>query len=170
MGIKNPTTYNESFKRDSVAKLLSPDSYGLAATARKVGVPSSTLYGWKQKYAMNNTIMSKNKLKEWSPEKKLEAISKTYSMTEQELGNYLRSNGLHSSDLDKFKADFYSSISMSKDRGRPKLDPEIFELRKEKKKLERDLKNTQAALAEQSARIILLKKSHEIWGTKEDGE
>ena len=160
--------YNENFKEDSVAKLLASNSHGLSATARKIGVAPSTLYGWKKKYAMANIIMSKNKLKEWSSEKQLEIIIKTSSMAEQELGNYLRANGLHSSDLDKFKLDI--SNSLKRERGRPKIDPEIVELRKEKKKLERYLKNTQAALAEQSARIILLKKSHEIWGTKEDDE
>jgi len=169
MGVSNPTTYSKDFKMSSIAKLLAPGSSGLTVTARKIGVSPSTLFGWKKKYAMSH-IMSRSKsrtIHNWSPEQKLEAIMKTYSMSEQELGAYLRTNGLHSTDLDDFKNE---SLSGFKTKGRPKLDPEVVELRKHGKELKRDLRRTQAALAEQSARIILLKKSHEIWGTNEDDE
>ena len=90
-------------------------------------------------------------------------------MDEQELGEYLRSNGMHSSDLQSFRDDFIDSKKKDK-RGRPALDPEIHNLRKEVKSLNSNLKRKDAALAEYSARVILLKKSHEIWGTNEDDE
>ena len=113
--------------------------------------------------------MKKSNKKEWTPEQMLEAIIKTASMNEQELGEYLRSNGLLSSELEAFKNDFIN-FKKEKKRGRPQLDPEVVKLRKQEKQLQRELRKTQTALAEQSARIILLKKSHEIWGTNEDDE
>jgi transposase len=91
----------------------------------------------------------------------------TYSMSEEDLGKFLRSNGLHSSDLEAMKKE---CLPGSNTRGRPKLEPELVELRKQIKGLSSDLKRKDAALAEYSARVILLKKSHEIWGTKEDDE
>ncbi len=165
----NKKAYTNSFKENAISMLLRPGGLGLSATARKIGIAPSTLFGWKKKYA-NGIEMKKSKNKaicNWTPEQKLEAIIMTASMSENELGEYLRSNGLHSSDLELFKSDF---ISSAPSRGRPKLDPEVVELRKQEKQLKRDLKRTQAALAEQSARIILLKKSHEIWGVDEDDE
>jgi transposase len=162
-------TYNEDFKQAAVKKLLAPESEGLNATARKISIAPSTLYGWKKKYA-SDTPMKKtnyNPLENWTPEQKLEAVIKTASMSEQEVGEYLRIHGLHSSDLELFKE---ACLPTSTLRGRPKLDPEVVELRKQKKNLERDLRRTEKALAEQSARIILLKKSHEIWGVPEDDE
>lgn len=168
MGSLNPTTYTESFKENAVRKLVGPGSPGLNATARKIGLPASTLYGWKKKYAMHSSMKNNNKgSKVWTPEQKLEVVMKAFSMSENELGEYLRSNGLYSSDLDAFREECLSGL---KSKGRPKLDPEVVGLRKEKKTLERDLKRTEKALAEQSARIILLKKSHEIWGDPEDEE
>lgn len=161
--------YSESFKENAVKKLLLPGSGGLSATAKKLNIPPTTLFGWKKKYA-NNSIMNGKKDKstnQWSAEEKLEAVIKTASMSENEFGEYLRANGLHSSDLEAFKKELISSIPA---KGRPKLDPEIVELRKANKQLERDLKRQTTALAEQSARIILLKKSHEIWGVEEDEE
>jgi len=159
--------YSESFKKNAVQKFLSSNSGTLKNTADKLGVPMSTLYGWKAKYA-NVTDMTKSKKnKSYSQEQKLEFLIKTSSMSESKLGAYLRSEGLLSSDLDLFKSELTSSLPT---KGRPKLDPELVNLRKEHKLLKRDHKKTQAALAEQSARIILLKKSHEIWGVKEDDE
>ena len=111
---------------------------------------------------------SKNKsITDWTPEQKLEAIAKTYSMNEDELGEYLRANGLYSSDLESFKSD---ALNGFKSKGRPKLDPEVTKLRKQNNELSRNIKKKDKALAEYSARVILLKKSHEIWGEPEDDE
>jgi len=163
------SSYTEDFKKNAVETLLRPGSGGLSVTSRKLNIPDTTLIGWKKKYG-NISSMKKSKNKsnnDWTPEQKLEAIAKTYSMNENELGEYLRANGLYSSDLESFKTD---ALNGFKSKGRPKLDPEVIELRKEKKLLKRDLKRNQKALAEQSARIILLKKSHEIWGEPEEDE
>lgn len=159
--------YTESFKKNAVEKFLNSNSGTLKSAADKLGVPISTLYGWKHKYANITSMTKSKKNKNYSPEQKLEILIKTSSLTEPELGTYLRSEGLLSSDLKMFKVDLVSSVPT---KGRPKLDPEIVSLRSNVKSLSKDLKKTQRALAEQSARIILLKKSHEIWGVPEDDE
>lgn len=160
-------TYNEEFKRNAVKALLMPGSPGLNATARKFDMSSSTLYTWKKKYARDTPMKKSKKIEGWSAEQKLDVVIKTSSMAEEELGEFLRSNGLHSSDLKTMKLE---CLPASNSRGRPRLDPELSQLRKQNKELQRDLKRKDAALAEYSARVILLKKSHEIWGTDEDEE
>jgi transposase-like protein len=107
------------------------------------------------------------KSKEWTPEAKLEAIIKSTTMSENELGEYLRANGLHSSELEQWKQEFYSS---QKGPGRPRIDPELANLKAKEKELTKDLKRKDRALAEMSARIVLLKKSRLIWGDGEDDE
>ena len=164
--------YNNSFKENAVRQLLMPGSPGLSAVADHIGIPRSTLFSWKKKCAKNEGMKNqnqnkKNKNDSWTAEKKLEAIIKTGSMSENERGEYLRSNGLHSSDLESFKEGFIASLPS---KGRPKVDPEMAELKKKNKALEKDLRKKDKALAEFSARVILLKKSHEIWGEPEDGE
>jgi len=159
--------YNEAFKKNAVESLLLPGSLSLSATARKFDVSPSTLCNWKKRYANHSSMEKSKRTNDWTPEQKLEAIVKTSSMSEQGLGEYLRSNGLHTSDLESFKNDY---LSASNSRGRPKLEPELVKLRKQVKELSSDLKRKDAALAEYTARVILLKKSHEIWGTKEDDE
>jgi len=106
-------------------------------------------------------------LKQWSLEEKLDVVIKTASMNEEELGEFLRSNGLYRSDLEAFKKDL---VSPSSSKGRPRRDPAVVALQKKNKALTRELKRKDAALSEYAARVILLKKSHEIWGTNEDDE
>jgi hypothetical protein len=88
-------------------------------------------------------------------------------MNEKQLGEFLRSNGLHSSDLEQWKQDFYST---QQSLGRPRLDPELVELRAKEKELSRDLKRKDKALAEMAARIILIKKSQLLFGVNEEDE
>lgn len=65
-------------------------------------------------------------LKDWTPEEKLDAIIKTASMTEHERGEYLRSHGLYSANLEQWKKDCTNGLQS--DLGRPKKDPEVFKL------------------------------------------
>ena len=82
------SSYTEDFKKNAVETLLRPGSGGLSVTSRKLNIPDTTLIGWKQTDG-NISSMKKSKNKsnnDWTPEQKLEAIAKTYSMNENELG------------------------------------------------------------------------------------
>mgnify|MGYP006219503339 FL=1 len=120
----------------------------------------------QKKYAKIQAMKSD---KAWSPEKKFDFIIKISTLDDTERGKLLRSEGLHSSDIDDWKKDFCSSIK-SQGPGRPRKDPEVLKLRQNEKELKRDLRRKEKALAEMSARVVLLKKSREIWGVNEDDE
>lgn len=132
--------------------------------SEKLGVHHTSIRNWMK---IHGNTPDMKKPKEWTPEDKLEAIIKTATMTENELGAYLRANGLHSEEIEQWKQDFYST---QKSKGRPKLDPELVELRNKEKELSRDLRRKDRALAEMSARVILLKKSRAIFGESEEDE
>lgn len=163
-------SYSPDFKKAAVQKLFGPQSLGLSGTARHYGVPATTLFAWKTKVA-DRAVMNKSNNKKgllnWTAEEKMEAIITTAKMSENELGEYLRSKGLNSCDLETFKNDFLSGMPA---RGRPKLDPELVQLRQECHALKKDLNKKDKALAEVSARIVLLKKSQLLWGEPEDDE
>jgi len=163
------SSYNTDFKEMAVRKLLLPGAPTLTEVAREIGISPSTLFGWKQKYVNGSGMKSKKSksAKNWTAEQKLKAVAETLSLSENELGEYLRKNGLHSSDLQEWKDQFLKS---QKGAGRPKKDPEIFQLKKKEKELQRELRRKDKALAEMSARVILLKKSHAIFGVDEDDE
>lgn len=156
--------FSQEFKSSIIQKCLIPGGPSLAFLAKEHGISPTTLYYWKRKYA-NDSGMSKSK--KWTPEKKFEAIVKTASLNENELGEYLRTNGLHRSDIEQWKNDFYTSQRLP---GRPRKDPEIAKFEANEKKLKKDLRRKERALAEMSARVILLKKSQEIFGDDEEDE
>jgi len=161
-------SYTEGFRSMAVAKLTSPGSPGLNATAQELGIPAPTLFGWRKKYA-NSYFMKNNKKKnnEWTPEYKLQVIAETLLLSKKGLGEYLRKNGIYSSDLEEWKNNFYNS---QKGAGRPRKDPKMQELEKREKELTKNISRKDKALAEMSARIVLLKKSHLLFGGTEDEE
>lgn len=132
--------------------------------SEKLGVHHTSIRNWMK---IHGNTPDMKKPKEWTAESKLEAIIKTATMTENELGAYLRANGLHSKEIEQWKQDFFSA---QKSVGRPKVDPELIELRNKEKELSRDLRRKDRALAEMSARVILLKKSRAIFGESEEDE
>lgn len=156
--------YSEDFKQSIVQKILMPGGPTIMQTSEKMGVHHASIRNWVKSYGKRSGMP---KTKEWTPEKKLQAIAHTLSMSEKELGEFLRSNGLHSSDLEQWKQDFYSSQQTV---GRPRNDRELNQLRAKEKELSKDLRRKDRALAEMSARVILLKKSHAIFGEPEDDE
>lgn len=157
--------YSEKLKESIVKKITLPGGPSVKDTAVKIGVSDKTIYRWIASYASNSS-MKKSKA-DLSPEEKLIIIVKTFSMPENELGEFLRENGLHSADIDQWKQDFYSA---TKAPGRPRIDPEVVMLRNKEKELSKNLHRKDRALAEMSARVILLKKSHAIFGEPEDEE
>ena len=156
--------HSKEFKESIVQKIMMPGGPTIMQIAEKNGLNHSSIRNWIKIYA-NQSSMKKSK--EWSPERKLIAVAQSLTMTENEIGEFLRSNGLHTNELEEWKQLFYSSL---KSVGRPKLDPELVELRAKEKELSRDLKRKDKALAEMSARVILLKKSHLLFGVNEEDE
>jgi transposase-like protein len=158
------TKYSADFKQSIVQKILMPGGPTIMQTSEKIGVHHASIRNWVKSYGNRSGMKKTN---EWTPEKKLQAIAHTLSMSEKELGEFLRANGLHSSDLEQWKQDFYSSQQTV---GRPKNDRELNQLRAKEKELSKELRRKDRALAEMSARVILLKKSHAIFGEPEDDE
>lgn len=156
--------HSKEFKESIVQKIMMPGGPTIMQLAEKNGLHHSSIRNWIKVYA-NNSSMKKSK--EWTPEQKLEVIMKTFSMSEGERGEFLRANGLHSTDIESWKQDIYSS---QRPVGRPKLDPELVELRAKEKELSRDIKRKDRALAEMAARIILIKKSQLLFGVNEEDE
>jgi len=156
--------YSEDFKQSVVQKILMPGGPKVMGLSKIIGVHSTSIRKWIKIYGKSQSM---NKSIEWSPENKLEVIIKTATMSENELGEFLRENGLHLADIERWKQDIYSSL---KAVGRPRIDPELVQLRNKEKELSKDLRRKDRALSEMSARVILLKKSHAIFGEPEDGE
>ena len=132
--------------------------------ARELEIDDPTIRRWVKKHGRAG-VMSKSD--SWTPEKKLQAVIETSNLEGEELGAYLREHGLHSEDLESWQKDFYRS---QKGPGRPRKDSELAAAQKENKALEKDIRRKDKALAELSARVVLLKKKNLLWSEGEDDE
>ena len=163
--------YSEDIKETMVKKLTHPGGPSTTQLAKEVGIPHQTLSRWIREYANVGGMEKKAKsTKDWSVEEKFEALMETGRLEGEELGKYLRQKGLYSTDLERWKEEFVKKTKAAGQRGRPKKDPELIEARKEQKKLRKELRRKEKALAEASALLVLKKKAELIWGEPEDEE
>ena len=129
-----------------------PSAMSANALAGETGVSQRTLSRWLKEYGRSERRM--NKKRTLGAEEKLQIMVETASMSEAELGEYLRKRGLHTVELDRWKQEALSGLKTEK-RGRPKVDPEVQRLRKKEKSLERELRKKEKALAEASALLVM---------------
>lgn len=78
---------SKEFKEFIIQKIMTPGGPTIMQMSVKTGIGHGSIRNWIKLYA--NPSSMKN-LKEWSPEEKLEIIMKTFFMSENELGEFLR--------------------------------------------------------------------------------
>ena len=65
-------------------------------------------------------MTTKKRPQNWTAERKMEAVIAYKGMNEQEQGSYLRANGLHSVDLDRWCAEILLALSKKPNKRDPK--------------------------------------------------
>ena len=106
-----------------------------------------------------------------SPENQLAVIIETAALNQAEMAEYCRKKGLFAEQIQQWKEAFISSMSTSFGSTTEQRKALAVEQKKDKqtiKKLERELKRKDKALAETAALLVLTKKVQEIWGEAED--
>jgi transposase len=149
-----------------VQKLCTPPKPSALQLSKEVDIPSSTLLRWV--HELGGRKMENRTAEDWSPEERLEAVVKARSLSDDDLGEFLRSQGLFSQDIANWKKDAISGMSSKRKPGRPKHDPDLVAAKEIIKALEKNLRRKDKALAEQTALLILQKKVQEIWGRAEE--
>ena len=105
-------------------------------------------------------MSTKKRPQNWSAEEKMQAVITYGGMDETEQGLYLRSHGLYSVDIQRWREEMLRALS----KKRKKKDPKDRRIRE----LEGDLRRKEKALAETAALLVLKKKAQAIWGDSED--
>jgi transposase-like protein len=161
--------YTETFKREMVKRLTVPGAPSAITLSKEVGVSNASLSKWVRDYGRSESGPRPGKTpKSWSAEEKLEAISETRGLTDEQVGEYLRRKGLHSFHLGQWKKEIMGGLE---EATRPKRkNTEYSLLKKRNKELERELRRKDRALAETTALLVLQKKAQLIWGVKEVDE
>lgn len=165
------TSYTQSFKLKAVQKALSRKT-GITLTeiAQQLGIGVASLYKWIKAVQDKKLILSESNNRESRPQdlgmpQRLELILATANMDEEALGAYCRKNGIFPHHIEQWKRDFI------KQGGAPEMSEyksDLKKLKEENKRLQKELNRKEKALAETAALLVLQKKVHELWGSRDE--
>lgn len=168
-------SYSDSFKRKMVERLLMPNAPSASALSREVGVPQPTLSMWKRSFGTLASVSSNKtpgsasrprRPEDWSAQERLRAVNEASKLADQELGEFLRREGLHEETLAAWRrAAEEAALAALQPAGPTRARGGD---RKRIKQLERELARKDKALAEAAALLVLKKKAQAIWGDEDD--
>ena len=168
--------YTNSFKAKMVQRLSAPNAISAFSLSKEVGVSQSQLSRW---LLLARTVGSMGK--ERPSERTVQTCSSTRPVDEKlrlvmaattlgpdELGEFLRREGLHAAELEQWREAVVEGAKSALEGSAARSSARSADT-KRIKELERELRRKDRALAETAALLVLQKKVHEIWGDGDDG-
>ncbi len=159
--------YPARFKTEMIRKMNGPNARSTRELARESGVHQTTLSHWKRE-ADKLDGMSRRKIKnqtrpgDKTPDEKLDLVLEASLLTDEELGEFLRRNGLHEADLARWREEALAGLGGRRQEKSHQSDVKRIH------ELERELTRKDKALAEAAALLVLKKKAQAIWGDEDD--
>lgn len=171
--------YSASVRARMVRRMIGPNPIAQADLARETGIPQGTLSRWcrqagnlmpvprkkRTPEAATPTVVEAEKPKrpqDWTALERAEVVLKASRLAPQELGEFLRSHGLHRETLREWQTALEETLSAQAPRSSRALSDA-----KRIRELERDLARKDRALAETAA-LLILKKMALFWGDEDD--
>jgi transposase len=174
--------YSQMYKRKMIQKMTGPDAISATALSKQVDVSQTTLSKWLKNAGIepafgfpNNAsddkdqmsrIMTPKRPEDWSSEEKLAAVLKAAALSDEQLGAFLRSKGLHETHLQQWRLQMLNGLEKKpvavKKPKRSRADANKI------KALEKEIKRKDKALAETAALLVLKKKAQQIWGDEDN--
>jgi len=108
--------------------------------------------------------MAAKRPQDWTAEEKLNAVIEAASVSEPELGAFLRRKGLHAAQLTEWRQMVLCGLEKRPVRASNKPTAQDRRVRE----LERELARKDKALAETAALLVLEKKVQALWGDGRD--
>lgn len=163
--------YSVEFKQAMVQKMLEPPGRSASSLSQDVGVSKSTLASWRNMavamgHKKDTRTAKHQRGNERSGEEKLRILMQVEVLKEEELGGFLRKEGVYEAQLENWRKELVNGLSG--DESKKELRAQLKAERAKNKILERELHRKEKALAEAAALLILKKKVEEYFGVAED--
>ena len=162
--------YSKELKEAVLRRILPPNNESIAKVAREEGLPENTIRTWRNRARSEGIAApARSNSDEWSTQDKFLVVVETASMNETELAEYARKKGLY---VEQIKAwhDACVNANGGVAKEAAKLNQDLKESEKKRKKLEKEIQRKDKALAEAAALLVLSKKANAIWGEPEDDQ
>ena len=169
--------YSQTVKDAMIRKLAMPGGKSANALARESGIAQSTLSQWlldaatlePMKRQRPKTAMTSppRRSQDLPAEERLQLVIEAARLTNEELGAFLRTHGLHEAQLQEWRQAALDALAPRRGRSERK-PPATRELEQRLAATERELQRKDKALAEAAALVLLKKKVQAIWGDEDD--
>ena len=161
--------YSPELKEAMLRRMLPPNNESITKISKEEGISEQTLRNWRDKARKEGVAAPGKDAKpdDWSTQDKFLIVVETASLNEAELAEYARKKGLYVEQIKAWRdACMNANGGVAKEAAR--LNRELKDSIKERKKLEKELQRKEKALAEAAALLIMSKKAAAIWGDPED--
>ena len=165
--------YSTSFKNRMVERILEPGGISVSALAREVGVAKSTLLGWRDQALEGGSMSPKRSSRKGGrrgsrpPGEKIRIVMEAAGLSDDELGAFLRKEGLHEAELERLRREVFEAAQQGFEAHR-KRGPSAAE--KELKQVKKELARKEKALAETAAILVLRGKLEAFLSGDEEGD
>lgn len=165
--------YSSGLKARMIQRMSGRDSLSANKLSEEVGISQNTLSRWLREAPEEKKVKRNGHLAERSPMRpeavppaeKLRLVMEASTLSENELGEFLRRNGLHEAQLEewrkKVEEDAVGALGKPK-KGRHRKSPDA----KKVQLLQREFLRKHRALAEVTALLALKKNWMRFWGTR----
>ena len=156
--------------------MLAPNPISAFRLSKEVGVSQSQLSRWLRVAPTLSLVSKKSKehaehgearTTSRTPEEKVRIVMSAAALKSDELGEFLRREGVHEAELEQWRTAVVDAAKSAFDGG-PTRSPGRGTEAKRIKEHERELRRKDKALAETAALLVLQKKVREIWGDADD--
>lgn len=172
--------YSDMLKNKMIQKMTGPDAISASALSKEVDVSQATLSKWLRMAGVGPSYVFPNNAHEYtkmakitdskrpndrSAEDKLKVVLEASSLSDEQLGPFLRNKGLHQAHLDQWRSQMLNGLEngfSKKKTGHQIADAKRIQA------LEKELNRKDKALAETAALLVLKKKVREIWGDEDN--
>ena len=157
--------FSDERKEAVLNRLLPPYNMTVSALAKMEGISEATLYNWRKQARLRGRVVPGPKpsnTDQWSAEAKLATVIETASLSEAQLNEYCREKGLFVEQVKSWKVASLAGFQTSDDQDRV-LKQQSKADKLQIKKLEKELRRKEKALAETAALLVLRKKLDALW-------
>lgn len=161
--------YSPERKEAVLKKLLPPHNRTVTEVSAHEGISTATLYNWRTQAKLEGVpVPGRSKSSDdWSAEAKLAVVVETIPLSESELSEYCRKKGLYPEQIKTWKEDCIAGFESTPARRAQALKQSKAD-KKQIRKLEKELRRKEKALAETAALLVLRKKLNAFY--EEDQE
>ena len=160
--------YSVGFRNSVLRKVLPPENRSVYQVAKEVGISAITIQSWLSRLKDGTMTIEAGDFEptpgQRGAEEKFKLLLESKSITDADLGDWLRRHGLHSEHLSLWEQELGDIL---KDK-QQQLRRENTELKKQIKQLQREINKKDKAMAEALALITLKKKVKAIYQSMDE--